>query len=215
MKRVFTGFLALALLTGCGQAGSPMAQPQALGAATASGITPDTPLTVNPDAAQERAIKKAKEWSSDARLVGAAWAMAKFELTSVVYHVFQSNKAGKLLVVESKLVSFWQKTHEISDKKLTLPARLLDTLDETYVPAAKAVDVARSHLPAGHDRPLSLLVLWKPNRFLPALYGVKADEQKVLIHAKSGKSLINTDVSIPLWPFKGLGEDEAAAKPAG
>ena len=58
------------------------------------------------------------------------------------------------------------------------------------------------------------LVLWKPNRFLPALYGVKADEQKVLIHAKSGKSLINTDISIPLWPFKGLGTDEAADKPA-
>ncbi|MNL75410.1 hypothetical protein D3C87_2012110 [compost metagenome] len=46
-----------------------------------------------------------------------------------------------------------------------------------------------------------MLVLWKPNRLTPALYGVKADEQKVLIHAKTGKALLHTDLGIPAWPF--------------
>lgn len=212
MKRLAPALLALVLLAGCGQAGAPTAG--ARSAADLSALSepsaPDANLKVNPDGAQERAIKKAKEWSSDARLVGVGWAMAKFEISSIVYHVFQSNKAGKLLIVESKLVSFWQKTREISDKKITLPARLLDTLDEKYIEASKAVDVAKAYLPAGQDRPLALLVLWKPNRFTPAFYGVKADQEKVLIHAKSGKALLHTDFGIPLWPFGNDVEDKPA-----
>lgn len=208
MKRLAPALLALVLLAGCGQAGAPTAGARSAAEVAALSETPDADLKVNPAGAQDRAIKKAKEWSSDARLVGVGWAMAKFELSSIVYHVFQSNKAGKLLIVESKLVSFWQKTREISDKKITLPARLLDTLDETYIEAAKAVDVAKGYLPAGQDHPIALLVLWKPNRFTPAFYGVKADEQKVLIHAKSGKALLHTDFGIPAWPFGKDAEDQ-------
>jgi hypothetical protein len=207
--RLFPALLTLALLAGCAQAGTPTAR-QDGGLEAASLLPPQADTKVNPDDARERAIKKAKEWSADARLVGEAWAMAKFELTSVVFHVFQSNKAGKLLIVESKMVNFWQKTREISDKKLTLPARLLDTLDEKYVSAEQAIEVAKGYMkPGGDDHPVAFLVLWKPNRFSPAFYGVKAAEQKVLIHAKSGKALLHTDIGIPFWPF---GEEDASAE---
>lgn len=209
MKRLAPALLALALLAGCGQAGVPTAGARSGAdiAARSEAPAPDANLKVNPDGAQDRAIKKAKEWAADARLVGVGWAMAKFELSSVVFHVFQSNKVGKLLIVESKLVSFWQKTREISDKKLTLPARLLDTLDEDYISAKQAVEKAKSYLPPAQDHPIALLVLWKPNRFTPAFYGVKADQQKVLIHAKSGKALIHTDFGIPVWPFGTLTDE--------
>jgi hypothetical protein len=205
--RLLPSLLTLALLAGCAQAGMPTASSQAaksLQAAEAP-VEPDT--RVNPDDAQKRAVKKAQEWSADARLVGVGWAMAKFELTSVVFHVFQSNKQGKLLIVESKLVSFWQNTREISDKRLTLPARLLDTLDEKYISSEQALDAAKSYLKPGTDHPVAFLVLWKPNRFTPALWGIKVDEQKVLIHAASGKVLLHTDIGIPVWPF---GDLEAA-----
>ena len=217
MKRLGIGLLTMAVLAGCGQAAAPMADSRAAAGAAAlsDAPAPDQALKVNPDAAQERAVKKAKEWAPDARLVGIGWAMAKFELSSIVYHVFQSNQVGKLLIVESKAVSFWQKTHEISDKKLTLPARLLDTLDENYISAKQAIEVAKGYLPPDQKRPIALLVLWKPNRFSPAFYGVKADQQKVLIHAKSGKALLHTDFGIPLWPFGKDGDQPAQETPAG
>jgi hypothetical protein len=213
--RVLPALLTLALLAGCAH-GAPTSSVRQAHGTEASNLmpAPDMNLMVNPDVAQERATKKAKEWASDSRLIGVGWALAKFELTSVVFHIFQSNKQGKLLIVESKLVSFWQKTREISDKKITWPARLLDTLDEDYVSAKDALEEAKRHLPEGQDRPVAFMVMWKPNRFLPALYGVKADQEKVLIHAKSGKTVVHTDISIPMWPFKGALTDEVAEEPA-
>lgn len=199
--RLLPSLLTLALLAGCAQAGTPTANPNAAKSLQAAEAPADAGERVNPDDAQKRAIKKAQEWAADARLVGVGWAMAKFELTSVVYHVFQSNQQGKLLIVESKLVSFWQTTREISDKRITLPARLLDTLDESYISSEQALSAAKSYLKPGTDHPIAFLVLWKPNRFTPAFWGIKADEQKLLIHAKSGKVLLHTDIGIPVWPF--------------
>lgn len=195
--RFIVGLVALALLAGCGTARQPMAAapaPLALAAQSQSRVSPEKAL--------ERATGKALDWQADARLVSVAWAVAKFELTSVVFHLFHSPSAGRLFLVESKLVSFWQETREITDKKFTLPAKVFATLTPTNVEAKEALAAAKAFLPPEQQRPIAVLALVKPVKFLPAVWAVKADAVKALIDANSGKVLVHTDRVFPLLPFE-------------
>lgn len=156
---------------------------------------------ITPEDALKRATDKAVAWHSDARLVGVAWGVAKFEVASVVEHLFHSPKAGKLFLVRTKVVSFWQDSHEITDERYTLPARLLDTLGTYHVDAQHALDAARTYLPADDQHPIALVVEAKPTRLLPALWGVQADKETVLVDAQNGKVLIHTNRALPPLPF--------------
>lgn len=207
IRRLALGALALVTLAGCGasglvSAGSAQA-PSALGARSAAaplGVDPVTgePLKISPDDAQARATKKALAWQPDARLVAVAWGVAKFQTTSVCYHVFHSPKAGKLLKVESKLVSFWQKTEEITDKKFTWPAKLMGTLETYPVSAEQVLEKVRE---ATGSKPVSLLVLTKANKLVPALWWVMAEEQKMVVDAKSGKVWLKFAFDVPVLPI--------------
>lgn len=198
--RWIPSLLALALLAGCAHSG---ATPTAVRPDAAVQAAAEEPaLTdVNPDQALEKATKKAKEWQSDARLVGVFWGVAKFQTTSIVFHFFYSGKAGRVLQVQTKLTTWWQDTKEISDRKITWPARLLGTVETYPVTAKDVLEKAKTYLPPGQDHPIAGLVLWKPNRFTPALWAVKADQQKLLIHAKSGKVLLHTGFDFPIIPI--------------
>jgi hypothetical protein len=159
---------------------------------------------VTPEDAQKKATEKALRWNPDARLVGVAWAVAKLELASVVYHLYYSPKAGKLFEVQSKLVSFWQDTREVSDPHFCKPARYLDTLGSYPVDAHQALATAKTFLPQNDQHPLAVLIEAKPTRFLPPVWAGKADQLKFLIDANNGKVLVHTTRDLPPLPF---GED--------
>lgn len=208
--RLIPSLLALALLAGCAHSGATPTATQPAGAFRAAADEP--PLTdVNPDQAAEKATKKAKEWQADARLIGVVWGVAKFQTTSVVFHFFYSGKAGRILQVQTKLTTWWMDTQEITDRKFTWPARLLGTLETYPITAKDVLEKAKTYLPPGQDHPVAGLVLWKPNRFSPAFWLVKADQQKLLVHAKSGKVLVHTDFDFPIVPILS-NPDEAEAR---
>lgn len=193
--RILAIALASLLMVGCAHA------PSAPTAATGGLAARDVSTTVTPDQALGKARQKATAWQADARLVSVAWGVAKFQTTSIVFHLFHSPKAGKLFLVESKLVSFWQKTREISDKKFTLPALTLGTLGEYPVSAEDALATAKKHLGPDQQRPLAVLALVKPARVLPGVWVMQADTHKCLVHAKSGKVLAHLNWDIPALPF--------------
>lgn len=195
MRRVLFPLLAALFAASCAHVPAPTAsitQPAAVRAASE---------TITPDEALARAAQKARAWQPDARLVAVAWAVAKFELTSVVYHLFQSPQADRLYVVQTKLVSVWQDGHEVSDPRYTLPARFLDTLGTYPTGAHAALATAKTYLPADQAHPVSLLVEVKPARLLPAVWGVKADAVKALIDAETGQVLVHTTRDLPPLPF--------------
>ena len=178
------GWAALASLVvvGCGKATAPApVAPQGALAASKLGLTPEK--------AEEKARAMARAWRADAVLVGVAWAVPKLELGSVVFHVFRGGKADELLVVESKLTSFWQKARVVADRKLAVGALALAEVERWPVDARQALAIAKAQLPAGQDRPLAVLALGRA-RLAPPLWGAKADGAQVLIHAESGKVLL-------------------------
>lgn len=200
--RRFALIAGLALLAGCHHPGSPEAALRAsAGALAMSEPDLDQPLKLNPDQALEKATKKAQEWQPDVRLVSVGWGVAKFQTTSLTWHTFYSKKANKLLVVESRLTSWIQKTRELSGLKFTVPARLAGTVGPTKVSGPEALAIAKQHLPPDQQRPVAALVLIKPNRFAPPVWMVRADDLKCVIHAESGKVLAKTDYDIPYLPF--------------
>ncbi|MDB5098797.1 MAG: hypothetical protein JWM80_3218 [Cyanobacteria bacterium RYN_339] len=188
--------LALALAA-CGHPVTPVQRPVAAPVAAVA-------QRMSPEDALKKANDKAAKWNADARLVGVAWGVAKLELASVVYHLYFSPKADKLFEVQSKLVSFWQDTKEITDPHFCKPARYLDTLGVYQVTAHQALATAKTFLPDGNQHPIALLVEAKPTRFLPAMWGCKADQLKILIDAQNGKVLAHTTRDLPPLPF---GED--------
>lgn len=196
MMRLTPLLAVVALLAGCGHAVTPVTRPAAVPLAAATD-------TITPEDALKKATQKAQQWNADARLVGVAWGVAKLELASVVYHLFYSPKAGKLFEVQSKLVSFWQDTREISDPHFCRPARFLDTLGAYPVDAHQALTTAKTLLPADDQHPLAVLVEVKAPH-LPAVWAGKADQLKFLIDAQNGKVLVHITRDLPPLPF---GED--------
>lgn len=196
-------------LAGCGASGPVPASSAALDGALSAraaadapfGVDPQTgePLKISPDDAVGRATKKALAWQPDARLVAVAWGVAKFQTTSVCYHVFHSPKAGKLLKIESKLVSFWQNTEEITDKKFTWPAKVMGTLEKYPVSAEQVLAKVREA--AGDKKPVSLLVLTKANPLVPPLWWVVAEKDKMVVDAKTGKVWLKFSFDVPNLPF--------------
>lgn len=142
-----------------------------------------------PEQAEERARKKAQEWRADAKLIGVVWAVPRLELSSVVYHVFRGGKADELCAIETKLTTWWQTPRVIADRKLALAAQALAEVEHWPVDAKRALTIAKAQLPAGHGKPVALLALGRA-RLAPPLWGVKADDAEVLIHAASGKVLV-------------------------
>lgn len=196
MRLKFVLPLVMAVAAGCGHPVTAVQRPASVAQAASDRVTPED--------AQKKATKKALEWNADARLVGVAWAVAKLELASVVYHLFYSPKADKLFEVQSKLVSFWQDTREITDPRFCKPARFLDTLGSYPVDAHQALATAKTFLPANDQHPLAVLIEAKPTRFLPPVWAGKASDLKFLIDANSGKVLVHTTKDLPPLPF---GED--------
>lgn len=175
---------ACAVLVGCGLKAAPQS-------AAAGGSAPTaTAARLNPEQAEEKARKKAREWRADATLVGVVWAVPKLELSSVVFHVFRGGAADELCVIETKLTTWWQKPRIVADRKLALAAKALAEVERWPVDAKRALAIAKAQLPAGQDHPVAVLALGRAH-LAPPLWGAKADEAKVLIHAESGKVLLS------------------------
>lgn len=206
--RWIPSILVLAMLAGCAHSGAAPTSVRPAGAVQAADATSDF-TDVNPDQAVEKATKKAREWQPDARLVGVFWGVAKFQTTSIIFHFFHSPKAGRVLQVETKLTTLWMGTKEITDRKVTWPAKLLGTLEQYPVTAKDVLEKSKSYLPPNQDNPIAALVLWKPNRFTPAFWLVKADQEKLLFHAKSGKVLVHTDFDFPFVPIASVEAEQA------
>lgn len=205
---------ALALSVGaCARPLAPVANQISAEAAEAlaSDQALSTPLSdrVNPDKAQEKAIERARAWRSDARLVAVNWAVAKWELTSMVFHLFHSPKGKDLLVVVSKQAIMLKQTqHELNDSRLEVAARALAPVGEVAVSARQALEIARAH---EGGKPFALLTLFKPARLMPPMWVGSANELKLLIHADTGKVIIKGDVNVPWVPF--MGGNPAAKQP--
>jgi hypothetical protein len=184
------------LIAACGRPANISAPrvPQALAAAQST-------EKVTPEQALIKATAKARAWHPDARLVGTAWVVAKLELGSIVFHLFQSPSADSLFEVRTKLVSFWQDTAEVTDLKFTRPARLLETLVPTPTDAKRALEIAKTYLPANQQKPVATLIQARPTRFVPSLWGVQADQVLCLINAETGKVLAQTSIKLPALPF--------------
>lgn len=222
MRMLGWGVVALAVLAaGCtapahpwasrhqsilGQAGKATAPGTAGGGAPAIAAAS---ARLTPEQAEEKARKQAAGWRADAALVGVVWAVPKLELSSAVFHVFRGGKADELCVVETKLTSFWQKRRVVADRKLAVGALALAEIERWPVDARRALAIAKAELPAGQDRPLALLALGRA-RLAPPLWGVTADEAKVLIHAETGKVLAGVGTK----PVELLGQAVAAATKA-
>lgn len=191
-----------AVVTGCGR-------PATTGAVAASGAALAASTRLTPEKAEEKARAKAREWRADATLVGVVWAVPKLELSSVVFHVFRGGAADELLVVETKLTSWWQKPRVIADRKLALAAKALAEVERWPVDAGRALAIAKAQLPAGTDHPLAVLALGRV-RLAPPLWGAKADAAQVLIHAETGKVLLSAGGS----PAELLAEVVGAARAA-
>ncbi len=174
--------LAGAVLAGCGRATpSPdVARVPTPGLASAR---------LAPEQAEEKARRKAQEWRAGATLIGVVWAVPKLELSSVVFHVFRGGKADELCVIETKLTTWWQKPRVIADRKLALAAKAFAEIERWPVDAKRALAIAKAQLPADHGKPIALLALGRA-RLAPPLWGIKADDAEVLIHAESGKVLV-------------------------
>ena len=192
-----SGSLTLALvLSACAHA-APVAsvRPAAVAAAAA--------VTVTPEDALAKATKKALAWQPDARPVATAWVVVKSELSSAVYHLFQSPKADKLYLVQTKLTSFWQDGYEVSDAYFCKPARYMATLGPTHTTAEQALAAAKAYLPAPDQHPLALLIAAKPVAAAPALWAVKVDTVQCLINADNGQVLVHGGggSQLPPLPF--------------
>lgn len=172
-----------AILAGCGLKAAPP------GPAAASSALGASAARLAPEQAEEKARKKARAWRADATLVGVVWAVPKLELSSVVFHVFRGGAADELCVVETKLTTWWQKPRIVADRKLALAAKALAEVERWPVDARRALAIAKAQLPAGQDHPVAVLALGRA-RLAPPLWGAKADQAKVLIHAESGEVLL-------------------------
>ena len=181
---------AALVLVGCGRAATIPAG--ATGPATSHMAAAGIALT--PEKAEDKARAKARAWRADATLVGVVWAVPKLELSSVVFHVFRGGKADELCVIETKLTSWWQKPRIVSDRKLALAAKAFAAVERWPIDAKQALAIAKAKLPAGQNKPIALLTLGRAH-LAPPLWGVKADQAKVLIHAKSGKVLLSAGVA--------------------
>lgn len=175
-------WLAGLALAACGQKTATLD----VARATAPGLAS---AKLTPEQAEGKALRKAQEWRADAKLIGVVWAVPKLELSSVVYHIFRGGAADELCVVETKLTTWWQKSRLISDRKLALAAKAFAEVEHWPIDAKRALAIAKAQLPADHGKPIALLALGRA-RLAPPLWGVTADEAKVLIHAESGKVLL-------------------------
>lgn len=189
-----TALAALTLLAGCSRAATTPVTPRAAAAPVAAG------LRITPEQAEEKAKKKAREWQADATLIGAVWAVPKLELAGISYHLFRAANADGLLIVESRMTTFWQKVHPLNDKRLAIAAKALDPLGRPAIDAKHALEIAKAQrlLEAeGDDKPLALLAL-ADARLAPPLWGAQAGTKRVLIHAETGQVLLGGGSAVEL-----------------